>query len=287
MAVEVLRYAAFTRTPDGGNPAGVVLDADGLSETDMAAIAAEVGYSETAFLTGLTTAGRDAQAGLRYFSPRREVAFCGHATIATGVALAERRGTGTFRFDTRAGEIVVETAERDGYLEATLTSVATRTRPADDEERSELLAALRIAPTDLDPELPVHVPFAGNHHPVVPVATRERLAALDYDHPALLDVMDRRGWTTVHVTWRERPDRWHARDPFPVGGVVEDPATGAAAAAFGGYVRALGLLPVPSSFTIVQGEDMGRPSLLRVELRASDLRSRVSGSAVPITRPES
>ena len=83
--VEILRYVAFSDRPDGGNPAGVVLDATGLSDERMLEIAAEVGYSETAFLSG---------DDIRYFSPLAEVPFCGHATIATAVALAERDGPG-------------------------------------------------------------------------------------------------------------------------------------------------------------------------------------------------
>ena len=77
--------------------------------------------------------------------------------------------------------------------------------------------------------------------------------------------MHRHGWTTLQLVWRETPELFHARDPFPIGGVIEDPATGAAAAAFGGYLRTLGALPPSGAFTIRQGEDLGRPSLLRVE----------------------
>lgn len=88
----VLRYTAFSTDPEGGNPAGVVLDAAGLGDDAMLAIAAEVGYSETAFLTappeGLGEPGRAFT--VRYFSPKAEVPFCGHATVATAVALAER-----------------------------------------------------------------------------------------------------------------------------------------------------------------------------------------------------
>src|SRR5205823_7779012 len=82
--MDVLRYAAFTDDPAGGNPAGVVLDAAGMSDEQMLAVAAGVGYSETAFLTGSNGAG---EYDLRYFSPLAEVAFCGHATVATAVAL--------------------------------------------------------------------------------------------------------------------------------------------------------------------------------------------------------
>ncbi len=80
------------------------------------------------------------------------------------------------------------------------------------------------------------------------------------------------GWTTVHLVWAESPVVFHARNPFPPGGVVEDPATGAAAAAFGGYLRALALVDVPARVTILQGEDMGRPSRLLVDLAAGDER---------------
>ena len=119
--MEVLRYAAFTDDPGAGNPAGVVLDAACASDDEMLAVAAEVGYSETAFVTG--TGGGGGEYALRYFSPVSEVAFCGHATIATAVALPER---GTLQFDTRSGRVAVEADEG----RATLTSVEPVTNAA-------------------------------------------------------------------------------------------------------------------------------------------------------------
>ena len=88
---QVERYAAFSSDPAGGNPAGVVLDADALDDAAMQQIAAEVGYSETAFL--LRADKVEPHYGLRFFSPMAEVAFCGHATIATSIALAETGGS--------------------------------------------------------------------------------------------------------------------------------------------------------------------------------------------------
>ncbi|WP_404795520.1 PhzF family phenazine biosynthesis isomerase [Streptomyces tendae] len=280
-AVDVLRYAAFTSRPDGGNPAGVVLDAAQLGPDRMGAIAAEVGYSETAFVTS-----RDEQRRrftLRYFSPLAEVAFCGHATVATAVALAEGLGPGDLVFDTPAGEIQVTTAtDADGAVRATLTSVPTRSRPARTDELEATLSALRWDSADLAPELPPHVAFAGNDHLILAVRSRARLADLDYDFDALGTLMRKHGWTTVHLVWREDEQRYHARDPFPVGGVVEDPATGAAAAAFGGYLRTVGALPASGVVTIRQGEDMGRPSDLTVRADPHGARVHVSGNAVPI-----
>jgi PhzF family phenazine biosynthesis protein len=278
---EILRYTAFSTDSAGGNPAGVVLDAAALDDAGMLATAAEVGYSETAFVTAADQAARRFR--LRYFSPLAEVAFCGHATVATAVALAERIGPGPLAFDTPVGEIALDTsAALGGSVTATLTSVPTRSRPASEAEVNASLAALRWSPEDLDPALPPHVAFGGNEHLVLAAATRERLAALDYDFDALAEVMHRHGWTTLQLVRRETQELFHARDPFPIGGVIEDPATGAAAAAFGGYLRTLGALPPSGVFTILQGEDLGRPSVLRVEASPTDPRVRVSGQAVPI-----
>ncbi|MGX1025972.1 PhzF family phenazine biosynthesis protein [Streptomyces ambofaciens] len=282
MTTEILRYSAFTHDPAGGNPAGVVLDASGLDDTAMLAIAAEVGYSETAFVTDGDVERRRFR--VRYFSPLAEVAFCGHATVALAVALAERLGPGEVVLDTPAGEIPVSTAaDASGAVRATLTSVPTRSRPALPAERDAALRALGWTAADLDPALPAHVAFGGNDHLVLAAASRARLADLDYDFDALAEVMRRYGWTTVDLVWRESPERFHARNPFPVGGVVEDPATGAAAAAFGGYLRALGLVTRPGAIAIRQGEDMGRTSELLIEVSPRDPRTRVTGRAAPVS----
>lgn len=280
LPAEVLRYAAFTSEQGrGGNPAGVVLNAAGLDEAARLAVAAEVGYSETAFVEETGVPGHYR---IRYFSPLAEVAFCGHATIATAVAIAERRGVGTLEFETAAGPVPMRTEASASGFTATLTSVPSRTRQVGTDELHAALAALRWTAEDLDPRYPAHVAFAGNEHLVLAVRDRDRLAVLDYDYPALDTLMARTGWTTVHLVWAESPTSFHARDPFPPGGVVEDPATGAAAAAFGGYLRALGLVELPSRVEIRQGEDMGRPSILLVDVPADDDRIAVTGTAAPI-----
>lgn len=265
-APEVLRYAAFTHDPQGGNPAGVVLDAMGLSDAEMLAIAAEVGYSETAFVTA---AGPETgELRVRYFSPLAEVPFCGHATIATAVAWAQRHGPGRLGLQTRSGLVEVRTSSGPQGPLATLTSVPPHVSPLDEADAEEILASLRWAPDELDPRLPSRVAYAGAHHPVIAAATRERLSRLDYDFERLGSLMAARDWTTVQLVWRESADTFHARDPFPPGGVVEDPATGAAAAAFGAYLRDLRLADPPAEITVHQGDDLGRPSLLTVAIPA-------------------
>jgi PhzF family phenazine biosynthesis protein len=273
--VDILRYVAFSDRPDGGNPAGVVLDASGLSDGRMLEIAAEVGYSETAFL-----AGDD----IRYFSPLAEVPFCGHATIATAVALAERDGPGERVLNTVGGPVPVITRLDDqGRLTATLTSVTPHVDQVDAADVDEVLAALRWRRDDLDPALPPAVGYVGGYYLVLPVRTRERLADLAYDFDRLGAVMAARDWTTVQLVWRQDRLRFHSRNPFPPGGVVEDPATGAAAAALGTYLRELGHVEPPATVTVIQGEDMGRPGRLLVDLHADRPEIDVTGTAVALS----
>ncbi|MFC7893630.1 PhzF family phenazine biosynthesis isomerase [Streptomyces sp. NPDC057381] len=282
---EVLRYTAFSGSPDGGNPAGLVLDASGLGDGDMLAVAAELGYSESAFLTAPPEGlgGQEGRAyGIRYFSPKAEVPFCGHATVAAAVALAERIGPGELVFATPAGTVPVEVTEEGGSLRATLTSVEPHVEQITDADLAEALAALGWPAADLDPAFPPRIAFAGARHLVLAAATRARLADLAYDFARLETLMHRLDLTTVQLVWRESATVFHVRDPFPVGGVVEDPATGAAAAAFGAYARELGLVPEDTVLTLHQGEDLGRPGELTVTLRAGDRRVRVSGAGTRI-----
>lgn len=266
MMPQALQYAAFTDDSIGGNPAGVVLDADGLNDADMLALAASLGHSETAFLQPLM----DRDFSVRYFSPAREVPFCGHATIASAVALGERMGAGALRFHTAVGEVPVDVRVDHGdALVATLTSVAPQLFPAPNPWLAEVLEILGWSEDELDSTLPPRIAYAGARHLVLAAATRDRLRRLDYDFQALKRAMQAQDLITVALVWREAHDRFHARNPFPVGGVVEDPATGAAAAAFGGYLRELGIVKPPASITIHQGHDMGRPSRIDVRIGAS------------------
>lgn len=276
MTAAVLRYSAFTTDPHGGNPAGVVLDARGLSADAMQRIAAEVGYSETAFLSPRA----DGDLDVRYFSPLAEVSFCGHATIAAMVARAHAHGPVEVLLHTQAGPVRVTV---DADLTATLTSVAPCVDALSSTDLDAVLAALGWRHDDLDLALPPALAYAGAWHPVIAAATRARLADLHYDFDALAALMAARGWTTVNLVWREDAHTLHARNPFPPGGVVEDPATGAAAAALGAYLASQDRLPDDRKFTIHQGHDLGRPSVLRVAVPVDISEGvRVSGTAVEI-----
>ncbi|UUY03836.1 PhzF family phenazine biosynthesis protein [Svornostia abyssi] len=276
----VQRLSAFTDGGRGGNPAGVLLADAHPEPADMQRIAAEVGYSETAFVapTG------DRAAAVRYFSPEAEVPFCGHATIAAAVALAERDGIGPFTFATAAGEVGIETTQAaDGTIMATLTSVATETKPLPSGFLRDVLALLHWREDDLDPALPPAFAYAGAWHLILAVRDAATLADLEYDFDATRALMHAHDLTTLQLVHRREPAIFRSRNPFPPGGVVEDPATGAAAAALGGYLRERGELTPPAQFVIEQGVEMGRPSRLLVELAPDQPGVRVTGTASAIS----
>lgn len=286
---EILRYAAFTTDPAGGNPAGIVLDAGGLDEPAMLRIAAEVDYAETAFLTS-DAADAVAPRGIRYFSPVAEVPFCGHATVATAIALAEREGVGTMRFATPVGEVRIDTEEVDGRLVASFTSVEPSVEAMLDDVLAELLDLLGLDRAALDERHRPAIAYAGNRHPVLVVADGAAFDAFTFDPVVARTLMDARGWPATITVLHREPDaldgglRFEARNVFPVGRITEDPATGAAAAAVGGYLRESGAVRPPARVRIAQGRHVGRPSELVVDIPEHG-GIVVSGSAVPIAAP--
>ena len=240
----------------------------------MLKTAAEVGYSETAFLTRTDEGWR-----VRYFAPETEVPFCGHATIATGAALGARFGAGTYKLELNDADITVEAeATAEGGWGAALQSPATWSKPAPASLTAPVLAAFGLTQDDLDPRLPLTIANAGASHLVIALASRETLASMDYPFDEVRHLMEGADLTTISLVWAENDRRFHARNPFPVGGVYEDPATGAAAAAFGGFLRDVGWLAEGGTVEILQGHDMGAPSALTVTLGPTKGESvRVSG----------
>ncbi|MGI9822023.1 PhzF family phenazine biosynthesis protein [Agromyces sp. Marseille-Q5079] len=285
MTTEILRYAAFTDRPDGGNPAGVVLDASALTDAEMQAIAAEVDFAETAFVTG-----RDGDAyRLRYFSPIAEVPFCGHATVATAVALAERGVGGGIRFATPVGDILIETTTGAAGPRAAFTSVDTDLADLPEATVDRLLDLLGLDASALSTTLPPRLAFAGNWHPVLVLDDAAAFDGFAFDAADVRAYMDEQGWpATITVLHRLGEARFEARNLFPVGRITEDPATGSAAASVGGYLRALGAVDVPGRVVIEQGRHVGRPGELTVDIPAAG-GITVSGGAVSIdhARPES
>jgi PhzF family phenazine biosynthesis protein len=271
---EVLRIAAFADGDAGGNPAGVLI-ADALPDaTTMQRIAADVGFSETAFATRQGDGWR-----VQYFSPESEVPFCGHATIALGAALALAQGDGVFALTLNEAQITVEGRSTGGVLSAALQSPPTRSAPAPQALVDEALALFGYTREDLDPRLPPALIHGGADHLALALRSREALAAMTYELGSGRILMRHAGLVTILLAHAQAPQLFHTRNPFASGGVYEDPATGAATAAFAGYLRDLGW-PHGGDIEVLQGVDMGCPSRLRAEIPPEPGSSiRVSGTA--------
>ncbi|MCS5518196.1 PhzF family phenazine biosynthesis protein [Curtobacterium flaccumfaciens] len=280
MQQEILWYTAFAAEPGGGNPAGLVLDAAGLSDDQMLAVARQVGYPETAFVVGATATGPR----VRYFSPSAEVPFCGHATVALAVALAEREGPGRRVFTTLAGEVALDaTVGADGAVQVAMTSVEPATRGLDPALLARLFDLLGLEAADIAPGFPVLESFAGNWHPVLVLHDRELFHQFRFAPGPLAELKREAGWAgTVTVLHRTGDQEYEARNLFPAGRITEDPATGSAAASTGAYLRQIGAAQPGDRITIRQGRHVGRPSLLLVDVPGAG-GITVTGSATPIS----
>ncbi|MBT8441553.1 MAG: PhzF family phenazine biosynthesis protein [Gammaproteobacteria bacterium] len=273
-ATPVLRIAAFADGDRGGNPAGVLIADRHPAEDEMRRIAAEVGYSETAFACPDGDTWR-----VRYFAPESEVPFCGHATIALGAALATRYGDAVYRLRLNAAEITVEGRADGGAMSAALQSPPTYSAPLAADSIDAVLDCFGYRAGDLNPAIPPARVHGGADHFALALQSRAALGAMQYSLERGRELMQREGLVTILFAWAETPRRFHTRNPFASGGVYEDPATGAATAAFAGYLRDIGW-PHEGSIEIVQGEDMGMRSRLHAEIPPTPGSSiRVSGAA--------
>ena len=272
--MDVLKIAAFSDGDTGGNPAGVLIGDVLPDAAEMQRLAAEVGFSETAFAAPDGNKWR-----VRYFSPESEVPFCGHATIALGAALVRQFGDGIFPLTLNQASITVEGFRDGANVAAALQSPPTRSKAAAPSLIAEALTLFGYAATDLDPAIPPALIHGGADHLVLALKSREALAAMRYELKAGQVLMRREGLVTILLAYAETPRLFHTRNPFASGGVYEDPATGASTAAFAGYLRDIGW-PHSGAIDVVQGEDMGMRSRLHADITPEIGSSiRVSGTA--------
>ena len=280
--MNVQRIAAFSYQNKGGNPAGVVICKNMPTDIEMLRVARDVGYSETAFLHPEHDCWR-----IRYFAPEIEVPFCGHATIATGAELGRRFGEGTYTLQLNAGRIRVSVSKIDSAaFQAALQSPNTWSKSAPEEYVRSLLAHFNFSLDDIDPRFPVRIASAGALHLIVVLREHAKLTQMAYAYEPVKDLMREKELTTINLVYVDSDQTIYARNPFPPGGVYEDPATGAAAAALAGYLRDI-QWQGKQRFEIFQGKEMGMPSRLLVEYTDGKGESvKVSGETRDIQNPE-
>ena len=284
--IPIVQVDAFTERPFGGNPAAVVLDAHGLSDRQMQAIAAEMRVAGTAYLTPATITA--AQWRLRWFTPTREIAYSGHTTLAAVHALIE---AGRLRND----HVLFET--QSGPLGASVVAGKTR-RLIWLEPKVPALHPFTGQLTHVREALGLHA-AAGWAHPMttpdhdllIPVAGLDVLRALTPNMATLAEAATHAGLRGVCVVSRETVDEnsaTHCRFFAPHFGIPEDIVTGSVHSSIGMWLLESGVLHAEgtlAAFTAEQGDGMGRPARLLVELQVQDgavARVRVGGSAVTV-----
>lgn len=273
--MDVLKIASFSDGEQGGNPAGVAFYNKLPSADIMQKIAFDVSFSETAFASPLQ--GKN-NWRVRYFSPESEVPFCGHATIALGAALARREGAEIY-ITLNEALISVEGEASGSCFSSALQSPPTKSTPLDEDEIKASLVLFDLDRNQLDMSIPPAKVHGGADHYIFALKSRDELAAMDYDLETGRTFMDKRGLITIMLVFIEHDQKFHTRNAFASGGVFEDPATGAASAAFAGYLRDIDW-PHKNNFKIIQGEDMGMKSIINVDLTDEKGASiRVSGTA--------
>lgn len=264
---------AFTNRPFGGNPAGVVLLGDEAfpDERLMTQVAAELRYSETAFVRRLSAT----EYHLRYFTPAAEVELCGHATVASFVLLHKLgMAQGRCRYHTLAGDLVVEAGERVMMQMAMPRIVDTIT------DNEPVYHAIGLE--SYRPALPVQIAYSGLADIMIQVPDVATLNSLQPDMEAVKAVSKAYNAVSFHVFALVNDGHTaHVRDFAPLYDIPEESATGTANAALTHYLAVNGIIPAMGDFSFMQGEAMGRPSVVSTRI-AADGTLYVGGTAVVV-----
>jgi trans-2,3-dihydro-3-hydroxyanthranilate isomerase len=276
----------FTNTRFEGNPLAVVTDGDGLTDGVMQAIAREMNLSETVFVQKPTE--DNALARLRIFTTREELKLAGHPVIGTWFLLAElgvvpaQEGGVHVTQQTGAGLLPVEIRFKDGRPQrVTMTQVEAAFRPVKVNKKA-LAAALGLTTKDFDPKLEPEYVSTGIFNLMVPLRNRAALGKISMSMADLRKLLGKNA-TMAYCFTGGSDGKAFARGMCPWE-IYEDPATGSAAGSLGAYLVKHGKLTAAHTLSILQGEEMGRPSHIEVEVtqKGKKLVPRVSGAAVRV-----
>ena len=280
---------SFARRVLAGNPAGVVLDARGLSDEEMRQIARELNNSETAFIL---PGGDGYDVEVRFFTPVCEVPICGHATIAAHYVRAKELGLGACRVvqKTKAGILPVDIVPEGGDVSIVMTQARPVIgAPLAPELTEKICAALGFSPAELRPDCPVCVASTGSGKVMLGIRSDELLNSLAPDMGELKELTPLSGGSGFHVFTLHPGEEYLARGRYfnPAGGIPEDPVTGNANGPLGAYLVRFGLFQEGVKdefrFKIVQGEAIRRAGTMDVIVAVKNGRPvlvRIAGRAV-------
>lgn len=270
---KIYQVDSFTKERFHGNPAGVVLNADGLTEQQMQKIARELNNSETAFLFGSDNPEYDME--VRFFTPTTEVPICGHATIAAHYVYAKANHSAGGRViqKTKAGILPVDVVWKDNDYSIVMTQGTPEVSdPLDEAVRAQIAEALGIAESDICKEYPVAISSTGHSKVMVPIYSNGLLHKLHPKEDKLIEISRQIGCNGYYVFTLNPQDEIlvHGRMFAPAIGISEDPVTGNANGPLGAYLVHFGILQEDASstfdFDIMQGEAIKRDGTMHVHV---------------------
>jgi len=269
----IYQVDSFTNTIFSGNPAGVVINADGLSDSDMQKIARELNNSETSFFFSPKDDSYDGE--LRYFTPKIEVPTCGHATIAAlyAKAVEEKLGSCKLNIKTKVGILRMEIAEKgNGYYISMTQGKIEVSESLDNHLLKELLIALKISETDLDERCPVQIASTGHSKVMIGIKSRNILNEINPDNGKLINLSEKlkcNGYFVFTLDTNKPNVLTEGRMFAPAIGINEDPVTGNANGPLGAYLIHNKIIQGKNGkleFVGFQGEKVQRPGYIIVEV---------------------
>lgn len=292
----VYQVDSFTKDMFKGNPAGVVYNADGLSQEQMQMIARELNNSETAFL--LSSDGDDCDGVIRYFTPKTEVPICGHATIAAMYVKAaeENLSSSVHRMRTKVGVLPFEIIKTHNDYKIVMTQGKIEFEaPFEEVLREKIIAGLNLNENDLDGRCPIQIVSTGHSKVMIGIKSRERLNKLSPDFTALSElsrIINCNGYFVFTFDSDSRDTLTYGRMFAPAIGINEDPVTGNANGPLGAYLVWHKLVDTSNSefcFKGKQGEAINRLGTIEVKVKIENnnpVTVQIAGEAVVVFKTE-
>lgn len=292
----IYQIDSFTKERFKGNPAGVVVNADGLNDAQMQRIARELNNSETAFLFSPDTS--DCDGVIRYFTPKTEVPTCGHATVAAmyAKALEYNLDSCVLRIRTKIGILPFEIIKANGDYQVIMTQGKFELSAAVDSETTQkIIAALRLDPSDLDTKCPIQIASTGHSKVMIGIKSRKKLNDLNPDFNALASLSNLikcNGYFVFTFDSDSTEILTYGRMFAPAIGINEDPVTGNANGPLGGYLIQNKIARYSNNlfeFNGCQGEKMDRIGVINVKVEVENnlpASIQIKGDAVVIFKTE-
>lgn len=292
----IYQVDSFTTEKFKGNPAGVVVNADGLQEQDMIKLARELNNSETAFI--FSPDGSDHDLRIRYFTPTTEVPVCGHATVAAHYATAVEKQleSKTVMQKIKIGILPVEVIKQAGNYSIVMTQgKISFEKVLINSERNMLLQALGLIEEDIDVRCPIQIVSTGHSKVMIGIKCRKKLDALTPDLSSLKNLSQKIGCNGYFVFTFDSQISGiltHGRMFAPAIGIAEDPVTGNANGPLGAYLVKYQLVKHNGEmlhFKGEQGSAIGRSGIVDVYVKVENnepVQVKIGGEAVIVFKTE-